>query len=700
MWLINTSTLDLEAFQECPTNTYAILSHTWGSNAEELDFDEFKAGAGRHKLGVQKILGCCELARNENLQYAWIDTCCIDKRSSTELSEAINSMFEWYRCAKICYVYMADVTCHDPPVSPEEPQPFVSSRWFTRGWTLQELIAPQNVVFYTQCWGRIGDKVGLANDLQRVTGIPESVLTLQESFLDCSIAQRMSWASRRSTTRIEDAAYCLIGLFNASMPLLYGEGAKAFLRLQDTILEQTDDETIFAWTGVDRHGSGLLAPSPAHFINSANIRQGKQYRERPPYAKTNRGLSIECELLPCDMNTYVVPLQCTTVLPPSMSQQIAIFICRTSQDDQYRRVSFEGKCIDTVTDWEISKATILKIFVPDEARTLELMPHAGLPRIHLESNLYPWLLQENKLEALRHSQPAATAVAINDIEAGGSKSGNLGHSGSSEHSPIETTPIQFQRQDLADGKVIQFKRSATIKAPFYYQLQIGFDTSFNPTCILRVRSRRLPHRWLQNHIKSGPRNGQIISAGLKSVVSRSSSSLTIWTFRGNRYSGFEKDVNFLLPLGFGCTTFRIELHPRHGLEWQLTLQERTYHAGGHWEGALCSRRLYQTLFLLYRMLLYLLVYVGFACGLVALLFSLGVLKRLRSQFDTDFNFFTLLVLLMVTSLWLLSCMQLHERIIHTSQKKSYDCFHLSWRHNKEAMELFRDQERTNNMTIK
>ena len=143
MWLINTTTLELKSFHECPTDTYAILSHSWSRSAEdEVNFIEFKAGKARDKAGFQKIQKCCEQAQKDGLQYACVDTCCIDKRSGSELSEAINSMFDWYARAKICYVFLADVS----------EKGLQYSLWFTRGWTLQELIAPETVSFYAQEW--------------------------------------------------------------------------------------------------------------------------------------------------------------------------------------------------------------------------------------------------------------------------------------------------------------------------------------------------------------------------------------------------------------------------------------------------------------------------------------------------------------------------------------------------------------------
>jgi len=170
--------------------------------------------------------------------------CCIDKTSSAELSEAINSMFRWYQKASVCYAYLADVLKDtDPDKDPEE---FSRSRWFTRGWTLQELVAPKNVVFYSRSWKNIGTKERLCNTISTITGIDIDTL-LGEDVTFVSVANKMSWASGRRTTRTEDMAYCLLGIFDVNMPLLYGEGKKAFLRLQEEILRSSYDHSLFAW---------------------------------------------------------------------------------------------------------------------------------------------------------------------------------------------------------------------------------------------------------------------------------------------------------------------------------------------------------------------------------------------------------------------------------------------------------------------
>ena len=208
---------------------YAILSHTWGDDDEEVTFKDLVEGTGKSKAGYRKIQFCGEQAASDGLQYFWVDTCCIDKSNSAELSEAINSMFRWYRDAAKCYVYLSDVSINDYDQNDQFSQSWESafreSRWFTRGWTLQELIAPASVEFFSREGKRLGDKKSLERQIHEITGI--AVQALQGSPLsDFSVAERMSWAEKRETKRKEDKAYSLLGIFDIHMPLIYGEGRK------------------------------------------------------------------------------------------------------------------------------------------------------------------------------------------------------------------------------------------------------------------------------------------------------------------------------------------------------------------------------------------------------------------------------------------------------------------------------------------
>ncbi|KAH8902532.1 HET-domain-containing protein, partial [Coniochaeta sp. PMI_546] len=235
MRLLNVKTRKLEEFFDEFIPRYAILSHTWG--ADEVLYSHVQEGG--YKGGSAKVDGCCAQAAKDGLDYVWIDTCCIDKSSSAELSEAINSMFAWYRGSVVCYVYLVDLT-----------SAFAKSRWFTRGWTLQELLAPDNVVFFSASWSPIGRKLSKPRIrvLTTITGIPDSCLSASsKAFGEASVAQKMSWAAGRKTTRREDRAYSLLGIFGVNMAMLYGEGDNAFVRLQEEILRLSDDHSLLAW---------------------------------------------------------------------------------------------------------------------------------------------------------------------------------------------------------------------------------------------------------------------------------------------------------------------------------------------------------------------------------------------------------------------------------------------------------------------
>ncbi|KAL4888349.1 ankyrin repeat-containing domain protein [Aspergillus ambiguus] len=293
MRLLHTKELDtgnfkIEEFTDHTVPQYAILSHTWEQDEvtfQDMDGDGIRA---RKKRGFMKIKNCCSLALANGFKYLWIDTCCIDKTSSAELSEAINSMYRWYEEAEVCYAYLADV--------PSKSR-FEDSRWFTRGWTLQELIAPTNVEFLDETWAVLGSKKTLQKALSDQTCIPISILSGDDDLEIFSIAQKMSWAAKRETSRIEDRAYSLMGLFGVNMPLIYGEKETAFIRLQEEIMRISDDHTLFAWKHTDNR-AGLLATSPAAFTSSHNIVQFNPFDSlgNPP-TMSSRGIHLELPLI-------------------------------------------------------------------------------------------------------------------------------------------------------------------------------------------------------------------------------------------------------------------------------------------------------------------------------------------------------------------------------------------------------------------
>ncbi|THU95470.1 HET-domain-containing protein [Dendrothele bispora CBS 962.96] len=335
MRLLHTSTLKLHEFvKNIPQ--YAILSHTWED--DEVLFQDLQALSSipypfhlllamRKKRGLQKVRMACKHAAKYGFTWIWIDSCCINKESSSELSEAINSMYVYYQGARVCYAYLCDVRITramistgkaDDPVSTivvdSSPRSaysdFKQCKWFTRGWTLQELLAPSNVVFFDQEWVQIGTKWDLNDVITAITGIPTRVLLHDGDIRDTSIAKRMSWAAHRQTTREEDRAYSLMGIFGVNMPPIYGEGGeRAFSRLQHEIIKQSNDRSIFAWIASPSDSPekssnrGLFARSPYEFRASGEVTTSDSMviGRLSSYTLTNDGLRIHLPLI-CDVS--------------------------------------------------------------------------------------------------------------------------------------------------------------------------------------------------------------------------------------------------------------------------------------------------------------------------------------------------------------------------------------------------------------
>ena len=380
MRLLNVISRRLEDFFNKPVPEYAILSHTWGEN--EIVYQDFqqndhllrllrevqflslsltqlsqKPALSQSRIRNEttldslkphstpsryvKIDGCCAQAIKDGCPYVWIDTICIDKSNSAELSEAINSMYKWYANASVCYVYLSDVRSTFDPQDELGSADFRKSRWFTRGWTLQELLAPSLLVFFTSSWSKIamldkqpwswsaGDRPDdlVFSLLTTITKIPRVYLNFGKRLQDAPVCQRMAWAAHRKTTRPEDEAYCLFCLFDINMPLLYGEGTKAFMRLQEQLMQVAADDTLFCW-GQDVFAdpdsypglewSGLLAKSPSWFsgLQSTSLKLDLRH-ETSHYMLTNRGVLLTLPRTtyggtPFDSKMLVVPLDVKT----------------------------------------------------------------------------------------------------------------------------------------------------------------------------------------------------------------------------------------------------------------------------------------------------------------------------------------------------------------------------------------------------
>ncbi|KAK4152693.1 vegetative incompatibility protein HET-E-1 [Chaetomidium leptoderma] len=295
------------------------------TNGSESDEDERGYGrmvpsASPHpfelKAGYAKIAYACGQAEKEGYRYLWADTCCIDKRSSAEMSEAVNSMFGWYQRAAVCYAYLEDVHFDNYTEGYLTwKDHFTNSRWFTRGWTLQELLAPRKLVFYAKGWRLLGTKSALVKHVAKITSIDELTLLEPNLVRNASVAQRMSWAANRTTTKPEDLAYSLLGIFGVNMSIIYGEGENAFLRLQEEIIKRSDDHSIFAWGTLghdDGHlphhidmddfdydddmadTTGIFAKSPQDFAGMEHVVAAPPPTQHTSdYTMTNKGLHIK-----------------------------------------------------------------------------------------------------------------------------------------------------------------------------------------------------------------------------------------------------------------------------------------------------------------------------------------------------------------------------------------------------------------------
>ncbi|KAJ3528169.1 hypothetical protein NM208_g10328 [Fusarium decemcellulare] len=349
MWLINTETLQLEEFITPPSN-YAILSHTWEKDGV-LFRDMGDVSHASSKAGWKKIELTCDEARRSSIPYAWVDTCCIDKRSSAELSEAINSMFMWYKQA-----------------------------WFTRGWALQELIAPDQVVFFDQDWNLVGTKSDwdFVRVIAEITGISVKVLVYEPCFHEASVAQKMSWAAKRQTTKVEDLAYCLLGIFNVNMPLLYGEGNKAFLRLQEEIAKEYYDLSLFAWKQDPEKQDqlrGLFATSPAEFAHCSEL-QERDWSLETDLAVTSKTLTIRGHLLRSEEAIHGLASRGDSVFhvgedgsrhPP---KSVGIYLGKSSQLNTYVRCRPQELAVLKFEDTKNIQISVRKTLSSEEARKL------------------------------------------------------------------------------------------------------------------------------------------------------------------------------------------------------------------------------------------------------------------------------------------------------------------------------------------
>ena len=342
MRFVDTTTFEFHEVSELELDKleygYSILSHRWMFGDGEIMFADVLSMDSdvKAKAGYPKFAGACTLAKKLNYDFLWIDTCCINRTDSVELGEAINSMYRWYARAKLCIVYLQDVDSlgHIP-----------ESNWFTRGWTLQELIAPRTIHFYNRAWTLLGDKANLSSVLAKRTGIPADVLNNKRPAQAYSLAQRMSWAAKRATTRVEDRAYSLMGLFNVNMPMIYGEREQAFIRLQEQIISKSADESIFVWNldlledstrDAKQVLCGLLATSPTCFADCGDVISNGRSRG---FHISQFGLSISLPATQHAFGTYLAPLNVTKA---EAAGQCAILLTKLREENAFARISSES----------------------------------------------------------------------------------------------------------------------------------------------------------------------------------------------------------------------------------------------------------------------------------------------------------------------------------------------------------------------
>lgn len=543
MRLINTASLVQKDHATCPKNEYTILSHTWAASEptnETLILD----GCDEESL-PEKLSGAICQSRKDNVKWLWVDTFCIDKRSSAELSEAINSMYRWYQQAYRCYVYLDDFE-RGPSKEDFPSHSFRCSKWFTRGWTLQELLAPATVLFYDKKWQYLGDKKSLSDHIYIATGIDPQVLTTG-NMKGYSVAQKMSWASARQTTRPEDIAYCLMGLFGVHMPVLYGEAERAFIRLQEEIIRYNDDHSIFSWSMEGRHHKGLLAPSPECFQDCGAIIPVRSLAESLPFSMTNRGLSVHFSIVKWTMDTYLATLNCKQELHADITRQpgvLAIYLRRLSEKDQYARVNVDGHDLTCADDefhsFEERPSVVRQVFVRQDIDN-EAENH------YLSDRLYGFRI------------PSAWLIPSITVSGG--------------HYILNERTRLFA--DGTWGETIDIDVSAQRKG--LQLISLGFDFDYNPICLLKDSfaegvptegSVDSPIPWFDH----SPDTCEWTPVAEERYIYRPVDHRGAWAIRGDRV--LELDVSLAASPSHNATGVVMErVSTPHGLVWEVNIDD-------------------------------------------------------------------------------------------------------------------------------
>lgn len=419
MRLINTETLRLDEFHGSAIPSYAILSHTW--TASELNFQDWlyvhkqnpprwgwvhlseEVAKIKATEGYRKIRRACELARADWWDWIWVDTVCIDKTSSAELSEAINSMYNWYSGAAICYAFLEDVPPSTVDECRAEGSRFRTSCWFKRGWTLQELLAPPRLQFTSSSWTPICARSDVSEAIEKITGIPAkppSGTRLQQRS-GVAVSDVMSWAHERQTTREEDAAYCLMGLLGINMPLLYGEGRHAFHRLQLKTLQARNDSSFLAWVKPRGRFWSLrfletLAVDARDFHYSRRIEESYAYNMMDPRL-VQRVSSLGLELVVPLMRT-ACPKLSFAVLPVTQEERMLWMPLWGDSEKGFQRIAFPSVTLGVGYNRIILKRVEIVLPINTEGsfgiRPL-LQPHSWIDSASPVSMVLAWPLGDD-----------------------------------------------------------------------------------------------------------------------------------------------------------------------------------------------------------------------------------------------------------------------------------------------------------------
>ncbi|KIW13129.1 hypothetical protein PV08_08316 [Exophiala spinifera] len=486
MRLLDTTTLQLKEFADENEVEYIILSHRW--EQDEVSLQQLPSlGTRSRKQGYLKIRACCAEAARNGVRYAWIDTCCIDKTSSAELNGTAMQpgAMRIYPMSGLSMILRAVFGSLGVGLYKSFWSTLLNPNQYTYRLTMA-IQAPHAVEFYNRRWEFIGSKHLLSSRLSGITGVPRDVLWGDRPPSGCPIAQRMSWASKRVTTRPEDQAYSLMGLFDVNMPLLYGEGKKAFRRLQEEILKISQDHSIFIWKCTGNDGPlDMLAGSPADFADRRYV--SPRYSGSEQYLMTNAGLSITLPMLPWNMNTYLAILGCNHqrgVRARADGYCSAIFLQRTKNPRLLIRVALSGQEICTVKRRAVSQIIRMQ-------QVLILSPR--VPAFPDSDFVY--------------GQPAYGFVFLSSMSSHLIDIGPKGLPGVEIGSRNPPEPYQTSLQDKPawkvkllpgqHGTVAWFDFAKTEKPPGKIRLvKFGFDFEFNPVCMIWTHDHLSRNSWV------------------------------------------------------------------------------------------------------------------------------------------------------------------------------------------------------------